>query len=296
MKFSIVIPTYNREKDLLNCLNSILNQIVLPSEVIIIDDGDLPSKLVDVLRGNFLLKSISIIYYKKNHNFENRGSSASRNKALEFINNDIFFIFDDDVVLEPNFCESIVNIWGKEKDDKNLIGVGGIIKNRRKRYSFEKVYNILFGLSSKYSWDVNKVGFQVWDEEIKEPVLGYYVHGGVCSYDLEKVKNLKFLTFSGGRAALEDVDFCFRSKNKGYYFIIEPMAQLYHYPSVFSRESQFMMGYKESCNRKTIFNSIDKHANLSLKIWFYWASFGWILRQFLIGNFRKGVGMIKGLF
>jgi hypothetical protein len=27
-----------------------------------------------------------------------------------------------------------------------------------------------------------------------------------------------------------------------------------------------------------------------------WANIGWILRQFLVGHFSKGMGMIKGLF
>ena len=68
---------------------------------------------------------------------------------------------------------------------------------------------------------------------------------------------LKFSNFSGGRTALEDVDFCLRAKNKGYHFIIEPKAELYHYPSVVSRESQFLMGYKESFNRKIIFKNLN---------------------------------------
>ena len=257
MKFSIVIPTYNREKDLGNCLNSILEQTILPFEVILIDDGDLSNNIIKEWKERFFLKRINFIYYKKDHNLENRGSSESRNKALDLVNNEIFFIFDDDIVLESDFCELIMEIWGNKKNDKNLIGVGGIIKNRRKRYSFERFYNTLFCISSEYSWDVNKVGFQIWDEEIRESTLGYYVHGGVCSYDLEKVKELKFSNFSGGRTALEDVDFCLRAKNKGYHFIIEPKAELYHYPSVVSRESQFLMGYKESFNRKIIFKNLN---------------------------------------
>lgn len=296
MKFSIVIPTYNREEDLRKCLSSILDQTIQPFEVVIIDDGDLSFESVNVLKNDFRIKDINFIYYKKDHQIERKGLSESKNKAIELVNSEIFFIFDDDVVLEPNFCKSIMNIWEKEKDDKNLIGVGGIIKNRRKRYGFEKFYNTFFCINSKYSWDVNKIGFQIWDEEIKEPALGYYAHGGVCSYNLEKVKELKFSTFSGGRTALEDVDFCLRSKNKGYHFIIEPNAELYHYPSFVTREGLFMMGYKEGYNRKVIFKSVFKNPSLFLRIWFYWASSGWVLRQFLVGNFKKGFGIFKGTF
>jgi len=294
MKFSIVIPTYNRDEDLKKCLDSILNQTRLPSEIIIIDDGELSRVFLDYFISQFKKLQIILTYYKKDHEIERRGLSESKNKALELVTNDIFFIIDDDVILESIFCESIVRIWEEKKEAEKLIGVGGIIKNRRKRLSFEKYYYAFFGISSKFNWDVNPVGFQIWNEEISKSVIGHYAHGGVCSYNLNLVKQLKFSTFSGGRTALEDVDFCLRAKNSGYYFIIEPRAELRHYPSANSREGQFLMGVKESYNRRVIFRSVNKKPNPYLLVWFYWANFGWILRQFLVGNFDKGFGLIKG--
>ncbi len=295
MNFSIVIPTYNRENDLKKCLDSILGQTFLPTEVIIIDDGELSQELLGLFIDNFKKQQINIVYSKKNHEVERRGSSESRNKSLELINNDVFFIFDDDVILELSFCEYIMNVWEEKEGDNNLVGVGGIIKNRRKRVVFEKFYYAFFGIHSKFGWDVNPVGFQIWDEEIKEKCVGYYIHGGVCSYNLSLVRELKFSTFSGGRTALEDVDFCLRAKNKGYYFMVEPRAELNHYPSSSSREGQFLIGYKESYNRRVIFRSINKKPSIYLLTWFYWTNFGWILRQFLVGNFSKGLGLIKGI-
>ncbi len=295
MEFSLVIPTYNREKDLEKCLESIFGQTLLPQEIIIINDGDNLDNFIGTWKERLSFKNIKLIYYKKDHEIERRGLAESKNKALELVNNKIFFIFDDDVVLEPDFCELVMKIWEKEKVDQKLIGVGGIIKNRRKRSAPEKIFHSFFGISSRYAWDVNPVGFQVWDEEIKEASLGYYAHGGVCSYNLDLARELKFSTFSGGRTALEDVDFCLRAKIKDYHFIIEPKAELCHYPSFTSREHMFMMGYKEGYNRKVIFKSMNKKPSLSLWVWFFWANCGWILRQFLAGNFRKGAGMLKGL-
>lgn len=296
MKFSIVIPTYNREKDLRKCLDYILLQTTLPAEIIIVDDGALLDNFIDKCREESIIKNINFVYYKKNHEIEERGSSESRNKALDIISSEIFFILDDDVILEPDFCEKIVAVWNNKQSDNSLIGIGGIIKNRRKISFFEKYFYIFFGISSKYSWDVNKVGFQIWDEEIQELSVGYYAHGGACSYKLDKSIELKFSTFSNGRTALEDVDFCLRAKNKGYYFLIEPNARLYHYPSSTSREGNFLMGYKESANRRLIFKSLYKKPSHFLWLWFYWSNFGWILKQFLVGNFRKGWGMVKGIF
>ena len=42
-KLTIIIPTKNREKDLLNCVWSIIEQSFQPDELIIVDDGNLNS-------------------------------------------------------------------------------------------------------------------------------------------------------------------------------------------------------------------------------------------------------------
>lgn len=295
MSFSIVIPTYNREKDLNKCLNSIFVQSLLPQEIIIVDDGLLPDNFIAKINCQATALNINLVYCLKNHDIERRGLSESKNKALGLIKNSVFFIFDDDVVLRPDYCQEIMKIWDSNKNN-NLIGVGGIIINRRKRSIVEKIFHTFFGLGSRYEWDVNKVGFQVWNEEVTGSVKGYYAHGGACSYCLYKSKELGFTNFSGGRTALEDVDFCLRAKNKGYYFIIQPSAQLFHYTSEISRDSYRLMGFKEGSNRRLIFIINNPNPSLFLKVWFYWASLGWVLRQFLIGHFSKGFGLIQGIF
>lgn len=294
MNFSVAIPTYNREEDLNNCLNSILNQTLLPYEILIIDDGDLSKDFINIENNKFLAKNIDFIYYKKNHKIERRGSSESRNKIIELVNNNIFFILDDDLILDNNFLEKIINVWRRNKNEK-LIGVGGLIRNNRKKNRIEKIYNFIFCLTSKYKWDVNEVAFQVWDEEVRQNTFGYYSHGGVCSYNRKLAKKLGFTVFGGGRTALEDVDFCLRAKNKGYNFIFNPNAKVVHNESLIGRETMFLIGLKEGKNRKIIFKN-NSEKNIKNYIWFYWSNIGWILRQFLIGNFKKGFGMVKGFY
>ncbi|MEX2410676.1 MAG: glycosyltransferase family A protein, partial [Candidatus Paceibacterota bacterium] len=143
MNFSVIIPTYKREKDLKICLDSILTQSKLPDEVLIIDDDILPSNFIGKKQQEFKNKNVELIYYKKDHSKNSRGSSESRNLGIELSSNKIFFILDDDLILDNDFFEKIMKVW-EENNNRNLIGVGGLIKNNRGKYNLEKVYNKSF--------------------------------------------------------------------------------------------------------------------------------------------------------
>lgn len=296
MKFSVVIPTYNREKDLKECLDSVLQQTILPNEILVIDDGELPVEFISSIKEKSENNNIKFIYYQKDHSKEKRGSSESRNLGISMAKYPIVFILDDDVMLNNIFFEKIMNIWNNNNDNR-LIGVAGVIKNYRSKSKLEYFYNKIFGLTSKYKWDVNPVGFQVWDDGIKKTEKGYYAHGGDggCSYRKDSVKELgSFRIFKGGRGANDDVEFCLRAKKEGYYFIIEPQAKTIHKQSNISREKSFLIGFKESYYRKLIFREYCQK-NFKHYLWFFWANLGWIFRQLLVGHFKKSFGLIKGL-
>jgi GT2 family glycosyltransferase len=294
MQFTLLIPTYNREKDLKECLDSVMKQTLLPSEIIIIDDGNLNDNFVNELRNKVEAKKVAFIYYCKNHSKERRGLSESKNIGLNLAKNEIVFFLDDDLELKEGFFEEIIKIWERYKDDNKLIGVGGWITNLRKKTTIEKFYDKIFGISSRILWDVNDIGFQVWDTNLKEPIRGYYIHGGVSSYKREMLKELGgFETFLGGRTALEDVELCLKAKHRGFYFIINPKAEVFHKNSQISHEKSYIIGFKESQNRKIIFEKYCKQ-DFFHKARFFWANIGWILRQFFAGNFSKGWGMLAG--
>lgn len=293
MNFSVIIPTYNREKDLEKCIDSIVKQNVSPKEVLVIDDGNLNQEYVDNLKMIVERVGTNFVYHKKNHAKEPRGSCESRNLGLKLAKNEIVFILDDDIVLDDFFFEEIIKVW-EENKDKNLMGVGGFIKNIRHQGKLERIYNKIFCLTSKYKWDVNEIGFQVWDQDMKQRERGYYTNGGLCSFNRELALLVNFIAFGGGRNS-EDIDFCLRAKNKGYYFIMEPKAKAFHKQSVIGREKESLIGFKESYNRKIIFRD-NCAKTIKNNLWFLWSTIGWIFRQFLVGHFARGLGLLKGFF
>lgn len=77
---SIIVPVYNVEKYLEQCLESLLNQTYKNIEIIVVNDGSTDQSL-DILK-KYSFKDNRIKLYSQ----KNQGISAARNTALEHIN------------------------------------------------------------------------------------------------------------------------------------------------------------------------------------------------------------------
>lgn len=290
--FTVTVPTYKREKDLGECLASLLSQSLLPTEVLVIDDATTPDAFLAEWRRRFEEKGAAFTYLRKDHAVVRRGLSESKNLALKTAKGEIVFFFDDDVVVGPGFLAAVMTVWNGSPDAK-LLGVGGLVENVRSTIFLEKIYNRLFGLTGECSWDINDAAYQCWDRDIKENTKGYYLLGGVSSYRRAEMAALGFATFSGGRTELEDVDLCLKAKRAGYHMMLVPAARVLHKESPASREAEYLIGKKEAFNRKDIFRRHGLKTALG-RLWFVWASFGWILRQILVLHWAGAAGRVHG--
>ena len=292
MNSRIVIPTYKRPESLAKTLDSILLGSSLPTTVLIIDDDALPDDFISKYRRLFSKAKVDFAYHKKDHVVHRKGLSESKNLGYELAVEDIVFYLDDDVVLDRDYVREIMNAWKNNKNDERLFAVGGRISNNRKQSRIEHAYYWLFGLKGDLAWDVNKVGFQCWDESVTEIQKAHYLHGGVSSYRTELLRQFGFAEFSGGRTGLEDVEIGLRTKQAGYHMLYVPSAQLAHYHEPSGRENAYESGAKESRNRKEIFRTLCEQS-LANKLHFAWANIGWVLKKFLSGNVRYGIGMLN---
>jgi GT2 family glycosyltransferase len=295
MSFSVIIPTYKRPDSLQKTIESLLLNSLLPDEILIIDDDQIPTQLLTDLKSSCEGSGVALKYYKKNHKKIRKGLSESKNWAATLASGDIIFYLDDDVVLNINYCAELMSVWSAHKDDSNLIGVGGRISNNRRTSTFEKIYRNLFGLTGECAWDVNSVGFQVWDEGVSVTQKAYYLHGGVSSYRRSLIIKYPFATFSGGRTGLEDVEHCLRTKLAGYHFYYVPDAHLTHHPALAGRELVYAAAKKESVNRREIFN-YHCNKNLIKRLHFAWANVGWIGKKIVTGQWVSARGLVAGLF
>lgn len=96
--FSVIIPLYNKEVYIADCLKSALNQDFEDYEIVIVNDGS-TDKSVSIV------ESISSDKIKLFHQ-KNAGASAARNNGAQFANANYIVFLDADDIWKPNhlFC------------------------------------------------------------------------------------------------------------------------------------------------------------------------------------------------
>ena len=100
MKYSIIVPVYNRPDEVDELLESLSNQTQKDFEVIIVEDGSVKTcKDVCDKYANILV----LHYYAK----ENSGPGQSRNYGAERAIGEYLLILDSDVVLPTGYIEAI---------------------------------------------------------------------------------------------------------------------------------------------------------------------------------------------
>lgn len=123
-KVSIIIPTYNREKELSTCIDSLLNQTYKDIEIIVINDGSKDN--TDTLINSYKDKRIK--YYKRT----NHGIGSSRNYGLEKSTGDYVSFIDSDDYIDKNFIEKMLNKVTKEDLDLVICDYYNFYKNKTK--------------------------------------------------------------------------------------------------------------------------------------------------------------------
>src|SRR3990170_2838516 len=106
-KVSVIIPTYNREKYIVETLQSVFAQTFTDYEVIVIDDGS-TDNTADVLRP-YLDR---IVYIRK----PNGGQGSARNVGIKVAKGEYIAFLDSDDLWMPEKLELQVKYLDNNKD------------------------------------------------------------------------------------------------------------------------------------------------------------------------------------
>src|SRR5690625_983787 len=162
-KVSIIVPIYNTEKYLRECIESLQNQTYNNIEIILVDDGSIDNSL-----------SISQEYANKDKriilkSIKNSGVSTARNIGLNLVSGNYIMFVDSDDWLEKNTVDVAVQklketqsdiiIWSYFKNFYNKELRKSLVPGKSRSFDNDEEKEILYlkSIYSKYGGR-NKIG------------------------------------------------------------------------------------------------------------------------------------------
>lgn len=211
----VLIPTINRQKEILDCLDSINKQTVKPDNIIIIDASD-SDELNKIL--NYKYKDLSIEYIHSD-----KGLPHQRNIGIQYIKSKWVLFLDDDIVLQYNFIEEAFRAI--EVNEEYSCLTGSIINHNRKSKvnPLMILFQKLFYLSKSCIAGFNKSGtYNVNHPALRGPIEVGVAIGCLSMYKSDIFNKYKFdenYQYLEGYASYEDEDFSLqiRHDNKILY-------------------------------------------------------------------------------
>ena len=160
VKVSIIIPVYNVERYISECLDSCINQTLQDIEIIIVDDCG-SDKSIDIVKEYAKKDSrIKIIYNK-----QNQGPFVSRNNAAIKASGEYLLCLDSDDFLDLKACEIAYNAtkdgyydivkFNAYNYDGNTAGIwGGVTLNNCSFESLEEYANYIYRQKDYPRWNL----------------------------------------------------------------------------------------------------------------------------------------------
>lgn len=224
-KVAFIIPTFNAEKHISQCLDSILNQDYSNFIVIIINDGSTDS--TSALLSLYKKKDSRIIVIDQN----NQGQSAARNVGLNLAlkDNDISYIsfVDSDDYIDPCFLSAHICSLIKNHADVSICGYTATNDAcKEKKFYPEKLIS---------QNDFIKMIFSYGEWESTHGC------GGMVWKQLYKAEAIRDIRFTENKDTVEDEIFCLKVAKSVPRFVYIPKI-LYHYrfvPDSLSHQQNF---------------------------------------------------------
>lgn len=155
-KLSIIVPVYNDEKNIKNCLNSLINQTT-EVDIIVVDDGS-TDNTYSVVK-DLASKNINIKYFAK----ENKGIACARNFGVDKVQTEYFGFLDSDDTCKNEMAEKMLYEIEKQNADICFSNFTWVYENGKRKESkdvfyldkkdiFSKMFATLWNKIYRTSW------------------------------------------------------------------------------------------------------------------------------------------------
>lgn len=298
-KISVVIPTKDRPEDLARCMESILRQILLPDEIIIVD----ASTQARALNYNNMFKQDKMVKIVSLHT--RAGLTYQRNVGVKASTGNIVFFFDDDVILERYFIKEIMNVFNSDIK-KKVAGVCGRVirpqkqdrKSRKSAFArvrkvMHKVFANIFILTKNGDGTFRVSGFPTSYYTNNKVKKVEFLPGGLTAWRRSILQQISFDEALKGSAILEDEDFSYRV-SRSYVNMYTPHAEILHNTSPIMRGNRRTRAKMRMKNRYYLFKK-NIPQTFTHKIAFWWAISGLLLQLLIVRNIEAAKGLVEGL-
>lgn len=205
-KVSVIVPVYNSEQELRDCLDSLVEQTEKDIEIIVIDDGSTDNS--PEIEAEYQKKYPNVKVYR---NERNLGQSETRNRGIELAEGDYIAFLDSDDYVNPGMYEELYQA-AVDNNMPELIVTGlSFVKGneyRKKDLTF----------ISKQSTTII--------HPMENPDQVFFESPSLCNklFRKDTVKNYKFLDVS----AWEDIAFSFTRFLEANTVISKPTANYFY--------------------------------------------------------------------
>lgn len=291
---SIIIPTYNRPKDLSELLSTIIEQTNPPLEVIIVDDSsdDATKSAVE----SFLPRFIAIGCILKHVRGTRDGLPEARNLGVSVSCGDVILFLDDDTILMNNTVKLLTNFL---TEHTTVMGVQPKITSSERIKTISLTENLLNSfykvfMCSYYKKDTSKIrssGAYIFPLPAITKVIPTERLAGCCScYRREVFHNLKFDCNLKRWAFSEDLDFSYRVSldYPGSLFLL-PNAEITHKLAATSRLPKKKAIYMQNIYWFYIFFKNMFNGSTANLLSFFLALIGQATSTFILAIYGKNI-------
>lgn len=274
-KVSVIVPIYNAELYLNDCIHSILSQSLKDIEVLLMDDESNDNSL-----------NVCKEYEKKDSRIrvfshKNIGQGLERNIGIEKANGEYIAFIDADDMLKPNMLEIMYEL--AKKHDADIISVGyedicldgSIVRHILENKILSNRININMAMADLIGNKVDdtyKGCIAVWDSLFKKELIDKYQIRFVSERDVyseDLLFKLNFLRHAKTFISYEEPLYQYRINNESFTnsvnnIIIDRILNLYDLVLEYFENTLGDLGLKERIVNRTFFTlrfNIKKAAN-----------------------------------
>lgn len=219
MKTAVVILNYNGKKYLEKFLPSVISHSSNEAEIIIADNQSTDDSLI-FLKENY--PQVRVI-----RNSENGGFAKGYNDALKHVDAEYFILLNSDIEVTENWIAPIINLLDS---DRSIAAAQPKILSFKNRNQFEHA-GACGGFLDKYSYPFCRGRiFNIIEDDRSQ-----YDDAREIFWATGAALFVRAELFRGENgfseyffAHMEEIDLCWRLKNKGHKIFVVPESKVYH--------------------------------------------------------------------